>query len=403
MVIRRSIRAVFAAVASLTLVAGCGASGSDSSGGGGDDGTVKIGMICGCSGTYGTTLTAASQVAQAWVNSVNDSGGVNGHKIELIIKDDGSNPGTSVTAAQSLISAHVAAIIDSTTLDQAWQKQVDAAKIPVVGGNFTTAPYYTDPNWYPTGQTNDSIVYANVATAKKSGGTKLGLLYCAESPQCQESVEATKSGAEKQGVSLVYQASIQAKAPNYTSQCLAAKEAGVDSLIILHSSSAIIHVAQDCARQNYAPAYVAEGTGFAGEIPAAEGLNQSYWAPFPILPFFASGEHVQTMNNVVDKYQPGLRQNPIAFTVVATQSWTAALAVGQAVKASAVPAGAKVTADDITRGLGTFKDETLGGWSPPLTFTPGKPHPVDCWYIGRVQGGKASLVDDGKLTCESAG
>jgi len=33
---------------------------------------------------------------KAWVASVNASGGINGHKIELFTKDDASNPTTSV-------------------------------------------------------------------------------------------------------------------------------------------------------------------------------------------------------------------------------------------------------------------------------------------------------------------
>ena len=58
-----------------------------------------------------------------------------------------------------------------------------------------------------------------------------------------------------------------------------------------------------------------------------------------------------------------------------------------------------MTAADITKALDSMKDETLGGWSPPLTFTAGKPHTVDCWYTGRVQNGTPKLVNGGKLTC----
>ena len=30
--------------------------------------------------------------------------------------------------------------------------------------------------------------------------------------------------------------------------------------------------------------------------------------------------------------------------------------------------------------------DTLGGLAPPLTFTAGKPHPVDCWYYALLEG-----------------
>lgn len=375
---------------------------STSSGGNGSQGTpVKVGIVCSCSGTFGAQTSLLARSAQAWAESVNASGGVNGHPINVILKDDASNPGTSVTAAQSLISSHVAVILDSTILDSTWQKQVDAAKIPVVGGNFSTEMYYTDPNWYPTGQTNDSIVYANVATAKAAGGTKIGLLYCAESVQCQESVNPTKSAAQAQGVQLAYQSSISATAPNYTAQCLAAKQAGVNALIMLHSTSVLINVAQDCARQNYTPAVIAEGTGYTSQVDESSGLKDNYWASFPVLPYFASGQQVSAMNKVLDKYTPGMREDTDHYSVVAVQGWTAALAIGKAITASGIPASSEVTPADITKGLTTFSKETLGGWSPPLTFTANKAHPVHCWYTARVQGGKPTLTDSGKLTCDN--
>ena len=134
---------------------------------------IKIGVVCDCSGTYGSTESLEAKVDQAWADEVNATGGLSGHPVDLIVKDDATQPANSVTDAESLISDGVAVIFDSTVLDSTWVKQVDAAKIPVVGGNFTTTMYYTDPNWYPTGQTNDAITYANVATAKASAPQKM--------------------------------------------------------------------------------------------------------------------------------------------------------------------------------------------------------------------------------------
>ena len=104
------------------------------------------------------------------------------------------------------------------------------------------------------------------------------------------------------------------------------------------------------------------------------------------------------MNTVINKYYPGITQNSNTWSEFAAQAWTAGLLVAQAVKNAGVAAGATVSSADITKGLDMVSNETLGGFSPGLTFTTSKPHPVDCWYTGRVQGGKASQV--GGLTCE---
>ena len=361
---------------------------------------VKIGVMCSCSGPFGSTIASAWKVVQAWQKSVNASGGLNGHPVDLTEMDNGSNPGTAATDAQSLISAKVVAIIDLDILDAVWQKPVTAAKIPVIGGNFSSTAYFQDPNWYPSGQTNDSITYSVVATAKKAGATSLGQLYCAESVQCQESVPLIKAAGQSLGVPDVYNASIAATAPNFTAQCVAAKQAGVKAVFIGDSTSVIARVAQDCAAQGYQPVYITEGTGFTNQALTTAGLKDHLWSPYPILPYFSSDPAVTAMNTVLDRYFPGLREDANTWSEYAAQAWTAGLLLAQAVKNAGVIAGGTVSSADITKGLEMVSNETLGGFSPSLTFAAGKPHPVDCWYTGRVQGGKASQV--GGLTCKKA-
>ena len=112
---------------------------------------------------------------------MNASGGLNGHPVTLVYKDNGSVAGTALTDANSLISDKVDAIIDLDILDAVWEKSASSAKIQVVGGNFSSEAYFTDPDWYPSGHTNDSITYSVVATAKQAGATSLADFYCAES------------------------------------------------------------------------------------------------------------------------------------------------------------------------------------------------------------------------------
>ena len=408
---RKILVVVAAALAVVVSVSACSSSGNGGSSstsatagatGGGQNSAagspIKIGVICSCSGPFGTTIASAWKVVQAWQKSVDASGGLNGHSVVLTEMDNGSNPGTAATDAQSMISAKVDAIIDLDILDAVWQKPASAAKIPVVGGNFSSPSYYQDTNWYPSGQTNDSITYSVVATAKKAGATNLGQLYCAESAQCQASVPLIKAAGQSLGVPDVYNASIAATAPNYTAQCVAAKQAGVTAVFIGDSTSVIARVAQDCDKQGYDPIYITEGTGFTNQALTTAGLKDHLWSSYPILPFFSNDPAVTAMNTVLDKYFPGLRQDSDTWSEFAAQAWTAGLLLAQAVKNAGVAAGDTVSPDVITKGLDMVSNETLGGFSPSLTFTGGQPHKVDCWYTGRVQGGKASQVAG--LTCE---
>jgi branched-chain amino acid transport system substrate-binding protein len=290
-------------------------------------------------------------------------------------------------------------ILDLTVLDVLWAGAVSAAHIPVVGGNFSSQPFYTNPDFYPSGQTNDSIAYSIAATAKTAGANSLAQLYCAEAPQCQQTAPLIKAADQQLGVTTVYDASIAVASPDYTAECVAAQQAHAAALVIVDAPQITARVGQDCIRQGYKPTYVTEGTGFGPAQITAPGLKNNLWQPFPILPYYANAAPVREMNSVVDTYYPGLR-NSSTWTEYAAQAWTGGLLIEKAVKASGLGRRDSVSPAEITTGLASLKGETLDGWSPPLTLAAGQPHPVDCWFTGRVQNGTASLVNNAKLTCQ---
>ncbi len=361
---------------------------------------IKIGLICSCSGAFGGSVAAGSDVAQAWVKSVNAAGGVDGHPVQLTLDDDASTPGTSVTDAKALISAHVAVIFDLSVLDETWEKQADAARIPVVGGNFSSPMYYTDPDFYPSGQTNDSVVVSSVLTAKAAGAPNFGELYCAESSACVEGVDPRRAAGKKFGVPDVYDASFSSTAPNYTAQCVAAEQVKAAAIYVGGGATALARIAQDCAQQKYQPIFLQNGTAFTPLLATSSGPSQ-LWASFPNLPFFASNPQLTVMDDAIDKYYPGLRSNVNDWSQYAMQAWTGGLLIEDALRGSGAGPADTVTAATMTKGLDSISGDTLDGLSPPLTFTAGQPHPVDCWYTGRLVNGKPALVDSGKLTCST--
>src|ERR1700686_3746517 len=65
--------------------------------------TIKIGFPVPLTGPYGTEAqdqVRAAEVAVAWFN---ESGGLNGRKAELLVRDDKLNPGEAATRALELI------------------------------------------------------------------------------------------------------------------------------------------------------------------------------------------------------------------------------------------------------------------------------------------------------------
>lgn len=423
--VRRHVAAV-AGLVILAVVAGCSSSGSGNSGASGtpsgsitpsaagsasSPGTsggagqpsaaepITVGLICSCSGANSTGLTTGRDVYDSWVKSTNASGGIDGHQINLVVKDDGSNPGNSATAAQDLISQHVDAIVDNTPYDLTWASKVQAAHIPVVGFDLASPLFDTNPDFYPQGQTNRSALDAIVATAKAAGASSLGTLYCAEAASCQDIASTLKTTAEKAGLAVKYSAQIAATAPNYTAQCVAAKEAHVSALAIFHTGPTISRVIADCAKQDYNPKYVIEERAFYPILLQGAGSKADIWIEFADSPYFLKNASTTAMNTAVDKYYPGLRSQADAWNQGGAEAWLAGMLLEAAAKAGGLAANSSPSADLLTKGLTSLKNETLNGTVPPLTFSASGTHSIDCWFTVHAVNGKATLANNGKYTC----
>lgn len=362
---------------------------------------ITVGVICSCSGPLGPSIAGSGDTAHAWARSVNASGGIDGHPIDLIFLDDASNPGTSSTDAQTLISDHVDVIADMTIFDTTWANSVAAAKIPVVGA-FQSVPLGTNPDFYPTTQTMASLFYGQAFLAKQAGATNAGLIACTEAAQCSVEAPQMRAAGQQLGIPIVYSALVSATAPNYTAQCVAAQQAKVKALALNLAATTATNVGADCARQGYAPIYLLPSASYLTSQNTTP-LGKNLWIDFTSLPFFANAPAVQAMNVAVDKYYPGLRQGKGAiWNEESTGGWIAGLLIRDAVKASGVSSSGTITATTMTQGLNSIKNDTLDGWAPPLTFTAGQPHPVNCWFAVKVINSTPSVLNNAMPTCENS-
>jgi branched-chain amino acid transport system substrate-binding protein len=361
---------------------------------------IKVGIICSCSGPLASGFVDAPNVYKAWVNTVNASGGVNGHPIEVFVEDDASVPANSLQGVQSLVqSDHVIAIVDITNLDETWASYVKSVNIPVIGSILSTTPMYSNSDFYHEGQTEDAFFPAVIEAAKSGGATNLGVLYCAEAVQCQEGLGPLRQTARQLGLSVAYAGEIAATAPDYTAQCVAAKQAHINGLFIGDTAVVASKVATNCTQQDYHPVYVIPGASLGSGMLTTPGLKDNLVAPFPNLPYFANTPATQAMNTAVDKYYPGMRQNPTAWTEFASESWPSGLLLQDAVKAGGLTAGGTPSASEIVSGLHSLKGDTLDGLAPELTFAPNQAHPVRCWFTAEIKNGQFGLPLGARTTC----
>ena len=124
----------------LLLAAGCG---DDSNAGG--DGPIRIGQIVSLTGNYSPLGSENQKSVELAVAKVNREGGVLGRQLEVVVKDDKSQPDQSVLAFNDLRGDDVAAVIGSPFSNSALATipLVDREEIPYL--SLTPADEQVEP------------------------------------------------------------------------------------------------------------------------------------------------------------------------------------------------------------------------------------------------------------------
>jgi branched-chain amino acid transport system substrate-binding protein len=225
---------------------------------------------------------------------------------------------------------------------------------------------------------------------------KEAALYCVEVAICQQATEQGKALLPKVGIKMVYTAGIGFAAPNYSAECLAAKQSGADAMTVGDASAIVTKVAQNCATQGFTPRELSADGAVAIAwlgVPAMNG-NIDVQAD---LPWFVHNAATKPMYDALAKYAPGVPKGP-NFGEVVIQAWAAGVELQLAAAAGKI--GATPTSAQITKGLYALpKGTTLNGLSPPISFVKGKPASNSCFYEMGIKNAKFVELGGGKPFC----
>src|SRR4051812_22637500 len=224
-------------------------------------GTVKIGLLyAGINSTSGAQTTKEDyKIGKVWADDVNAAGGINGYKVELLAKDTLGDTARTLQAVKDLDKAGVIAFAGSNVGPQyaAISSYLNQKTIPYIGGLSSYDETRFDPMNFPTSATNAGLRYGAIPAAHDAGAKSWFLAYCTENPNCATGIPTYRYTAAREGVKMFLQAA-SAVAPDYTSVCLAAKNAGAEFLQVNGINFA--NTVRDCQRQDYHPIYANGGS-----------------------------------------------------------------------------------------------------------------------------------------------
>lgn len=359
---------------------------------------VKVGSVGSISGVAGVVLAPVVQGLQVWANYVNDKGGVNGHPVELVVVDDGGDPARHRAAVQRLVEEGVVAFVGNaeSITGAPSVEYITQKRVPVVGSDTGSPWFYdTSPMYFP--QASSSLLPYVVAThaaadvAIPEGKRKWGIVACTEAQVCEDAYNDGPAVARKAGLEPVYRARASLAQPDFTAECLAARNSGVQILNIALDQNSVDRMADACSRVNFRPIFSLIGTSTLPRHAVNPNLDGTISGTV-VFPWFQDNtESTKEFQAAMARYLP---KADVANGHAV--GWTA----GKLFERATVDLPEPPTREAVLRGLWSIRDDTLGGLTLPLSFTENQPsRPVPCGFTAMIKDQKWSSPNNFEIRC----
>ena len=361
---------------------------------------VLVAAVSTLSGPVGDSIAPITDAARVWVKHINARGGVNGHQVQLIVYDDGSDPARNRAQVQDAIERrHVVAFLaqGAPLSGQASVSYITSKRVPVVGGGEAASAWlYESPMYFPEAPAVRyalvPLIYAAAQLYLPQGKKKLGMVTCVEADQCRRARQAWRDEAPGSGFEIVYDGTVSLGQPDFTAECLAARGAGAEIVLLGFDGSSVRRMAASCARQGYRPTFGAPIAVIQASFENDPNLDGMLGIS-NVFPWFqANTPGTQEYQTVMSTLGQNVRAG-----VGSAAGWTQAKLFEKA----AANLGEPPTSDAILRGLWSLKDETLDGLTPvPINFVPdtistGRA----CWFNLVIKNGKWTTPDNYQAHC----
>lgn len=336
---------------------------------------IKIGFAVALSGVQSGTTDSALAVAEAWAEYANAQGGVAGRPVEIVSADTKSDPAAGQAVVKDLVDeGAVAMIVLDNIAEAAAVPALQQAGVPLLGIGYSTEVFSKLPNVYGNTTTIPAVVTSQVLASRALGLGTFAAMSCAEAPSCAQADLIYRPTSEALGLRYGGLLTIAASAPNYTAECLALIQDGMEYIQLSTPASTSIRAAGDCKRQGYEGTFgVSAGTAAQREMEKVDGAV--FAGNFHGFPWFADAPPAQAFRDAMEQYSPDTDyRDPTS-----TASWSAL----ELFRKAMADVQGEVTAETVSAEYGKISDETLDGLLPqPFTFTAGQPSPkIDCFWL----------------------
>src|SRR6202046_1350464 len=249
---------------------------------GATDTEIKIGQTVPFSGPASAYATIGKAQA-AYIKMVNDQGGVNGRKINLIQYDDAYSPPKAVEQIRKLVESDEVLLtfqILGTPSNAAVQKYLNLKKVPQLFA-ATGASKFTDPKNFPwtlgfnPNYQTEGRIYGQYIL-KNHPDAKIGILY-QNDDLGRDYLTGIKAGlGAKAAKMIVAEASYEVPDPTIDSQVLKIKDAGTDLFFSASTPKQAAQAIKKIAEPGWHPIHIVDiNATSVGAVLQLAGLEAS--------------------------------------------------------------------------------------------------------------------------------
>jgi branched-chain amino acid transport system substrate-binding protein len=329
-------------------------------------------------GSFGDDLSYAGR---AKLQEINDTGGINGRKLDVLVRDDAWDGTKGMNAARDLVEREkifAFCCIMSVNTSDPLTPYLEEKKIPHIGADGWGEPQYKGSWTFPVSASG--VVQAHMLAkyqAEKQGAKRVAILYI-NNPTGRAYVKAYDEVIKKFGGEVVFSQPATFDDPGTTTFIAQARTQNIDTISTYLDPGIFTRMVREAAAQNYKPK-----NAFSG----AAGIY------FEVTPNFTgpNGEGTIATTDWVtnDMNTPGFRTYKAAvekyYPKTDHSTWTKAGYVGATIFGNALKAiGLNVTRQRLKDQVDTLTNFD-SGLGVTLSFSPGKHRANKTIYLGQIQ------------------
>jgi len=284
---------------------------------GATDTEIKIGQTVPFSGPASAYATIGKTQA-AYLKMINDQGGINGRKVNLIQYDDAYSPPKAVEQVRKLVESDEVLLtfqLVGTPPNAAVQKYLNAKKVPQLFA-ATGASRFTDPKNFPwtMGFNPNYFVEGRIYgqyILKNHPNAKVGVLY-QNDDLGKDYLNGIKAGlGDKAGAMVVAEASYEVSDPTIDSQVLKIKDAGADLFFSASTPKQAAQAIKKIAELNWHPTQIVDINATSvgavlkpAGLEASKGLISVNYGKDPLDPTWKDDAGMKKYFEFMAKYYP---------------------------------------------------------------------------------------------------